>query len=397
MEELNDIDWEWIERNLTEDVSRLRLKFSADPRKMFEIIQIDCRQRYRKKLADTLSRCGHFVFDSTLAGEQSTSDDLACFHSSFISRGDRVLDMTGGLGIDVIHAADRAVGVVMVELDGMRADCARRNFAELGLGNVTVRCGDSVGMLDEMGDDDFDVIYIDPARRGEHGERIYALNQCRPDVTLMLDEMLRVAWKVVIKASPMLDITQILRELHSVSEIVAVGTRDECKEVDIVCLRGFDGVARRGAITILADRIDEFYVEDGTVVAAEYADPKTGGWIYEPYPPVTKLNVGKELCRIPGIRQIAHNTHFYVSENGRVNGFPGSAFEVLEVAELDKRSLRDIATRYPKIDITARNFPMTAAELTKRMKVKPSGLIRLVACRNEDGKSLLVVCRREGV
>ncbi|MDE5805090.1 MAG: hypothetical protein K2H58_02330 [Paramuribaculum sp.] len=172
MEDFTDIDWLWIDANLNEDVSRLRLKHGSDRKRMFEIVQIDCRQRYRRKLAETLRRYPRFVFDSTLAGEQSTSDLLARFHASLVRSGDKVLDMTGGLGIDALHLAEAGAEVVMAELDEHRASCARHNVRLLESGNLSAVCGDSVELLKGCADDSFDVIYIDPARRGEHGERL---------------------------------------------------------------------------------------------------------------------------------------------------------------------------------------------------------------------------------
>ena len=395
MEDFTDIDWLWIDANLNEDVSRLRLKHGSDRKRMFEIVQIDCRQRNRRKLAETLRRYPRFVFDSTLAGEQSTSDLLARFHASLVRSGDKVLDMTGGLGIDALHLAEAGAEVLMAELDEHRASCARHNVRLLESGNLSAVCGDSVELLKGCADDSFDVIYIDPARRGEHGERLYALSQCRPDVTVLLDEMLRVAPTVIIKASPMLDITQIRRELHSISEIVSVGTRDECKEVDIICRRDRNDDCHLRAVTILSDgQISEFkLVEPYESIAPGYALPKVGGYIYEPYPAVAKLNVGQGICSQTGVRQIAANTHFYVSDCFN-DLFPGQGYEITDLRVMSKRTLKELAQKYPRLDVTTRNFPMTAAELTKRMKVKPSGIIRLLACKDSGGENLLIVCHR---
>lgn len=389
--------WLWIAENKTADADKLRLSFYGDADKQFAITQIDCRNRTRRKLAETLSLAPEFIFPSTLAAQQSTSDALASFHATLIGAGDRVIDMTGGLGIDAAHVARKAAHVDYYEMNPLTAECAAHNFQLLGADNITVHCADSVEALHQMTKDSADVIFIDPARRGTDGRRLFALRDCVPDVTEMLDLMLDRGARVIIKASPMLDVSAVLCELHSVSRIMALGTTGECKELLIVCERGSEGEPLHECHTLDADTGDEisgfdYCKSDEDSKEPTYATPHTGDIIYEPYPATSKIGVRNLLCQIPGVSRLATNTDFYCSAT-MADSFPGAAYEIVDDCILSKKALKELAAKYPAIDVTVKNFPMTAAELAKRMRCRPSGQLRLIACTDSEGKKQLFVCR----
>ncbi len=387
--------WDWIGLNIKASPDRLRLSNHGDDEKMFAITQIDCRQRTANKLSETLASFPKFIFDSTIAAQQSTSDSLAGFHSSLIRAGASVLDMTGGLGIDALHCSRVASKVVMVEKDAFRAECAAYNFQGMGVENIEVTCGDSVDMLNEMPDNEYDYIFIDPARRGANGERLYALSQCMPDVTTILDEMLRVAPNVIIKASPMLDVSQVQRELHSVCRIIALGTRSECKELIIICKRGSTTPVEYSAVTILpiGDVEFDFHDDEASDVAMMADSPSVGDILYEPYPSIVKMKPFGALCNRYDVSKPAMDTHLFFKTTID-EGFPGVPHKIIEVAEFNKRSIIDLSARYTEADVTVKNFPMTSTELAARMKFSPSGEIRLFAFRTANGKKQIVIARR---
>lgn len=254
---LDNDDWNWIKEHQSANPDRLRLSFHGDPRKMFAITQIDCRQRVREKLSQTLADQPDFVFPSTLSAQQSTSDSLASYHASLVNPGWRVLDLTGGLGIDARHLSSRAVSVDICEINPEIAECAEHNAHSAGIENISVHCCDCIDFLTNAATDQFDCIFIDPARRGEHGQRLYALSQCSPDVTELLDKMLCIAQRVIIKASPMLDVSHTLAELKHVEQIITLGTKNECKELIAVCSRDYSEPARISAVSIIPSGISE--------------------------------------------------------------------------------------------------------------------------------------------
>lgn len=389
--------WLWIAENKNADADKLRLSAYGDDDKLFAIMQIDCRNRTRRKLAETLSLAPEFIFPSTLAAQQSTSDALASFHASLIGACDRVIDMTGGLGIDAAHISRKAAHVDYYEMNPLTAECAAHNFQLLGADNIAVHCADSVEALQLLTNDSADVIFIDPARRGIDGRRLFALHDCVPDVTEILDLMLDRAEKVIIKASPMLDVSAVLRELHSVSRIMALGTTGECKELLLVCERDAEGEPLRECHTLDSDSGDEisgFYYRksDEDCAQPSYGTPHSGDIIYEPYPATSKIGVRNLLCRIPGVSRLAADTDFYCSDTV-VDSFPGAAFEIIDDRLLSKKAMKELAAQYPAIDVTVKNLPMTAVELTKRLRCRPSGQLRLMACTDSEGKKQLFVCR----
>lgn len=393
---LDNDDWNWIKEHQSADPDRLRLSFHGDPRKMFAITQIDCRQRVREKLSQTLADQPDFVFPSTLSAQQSTSDSLASYHASLVNPGWRVLDLTGGLGIDARHLSSRAVSVDICEINPEIAECAEHNAHSAGIENISVHCCDCIDFLTNAATDQFDCIFIDPARRGEHGQRLYALSQCSPDVTELLDKMLCIAPKVIIKASPMLDVSHTLTELKHVEQIITLGTKNECKELIAVCSRDYSEPARISAVSIIPLGISEESASSVSECACQpesFSNPAIGDVVYEPYPSVAKLGMAGHLCRKYNVAKIANATNLYHTCDPVV-GFPGTSHRVENIFEMSKKALKSLSGLYPLIDVTAKNFPMTSVELTARMRVKPSGEYRLFACRDAKGRKLLIATRR---
>ena len=396
MFEFDKIDWNWIKINEHADTTRLRLSAHGDEKRLFEIAQIDCRQRVREKLSQTLADIPQFIFPSTLSAQQSTSDLLASYHAEFINPGWKVLDMTSGLGIDARHICNKAALVTVCDIDPQIAYCAKFNFQQAGIKNIEVINCDSIKYLSELPSDSFDCIFIDPARRGIHGERLFALSHCEPNVTIILDEMLRVAPNVIIKASPMLDIAHTLSEVNHTKQIIALGTRSECKELVIICQRNFTGKNSIKSVTLSSEKRHIIcFPSDHTDInqISSYSDPMVSHILYDPFPVVLKTGGFGFICNKYNVNKIASDSHFFHSNQLNIE-FPGTAHEILWIDEMSKRSLKDLPKLFPEMDVTSKNFPMTSAELTSRLKVKPSGSIRLFACKNQTGKKLLIVGKR---
>lgn len=394
MIELSDQIWRWIESNMNDDPNRLRLSNHGNPEKMFAIDQIDARKRTAVKHRHTLKRCPRFLFDSTLAAQQSTSDDLAYFHASIIHPGSTVLDMTGGLGIDALYISDTASNVTMIEIEKDRCECARQNFDLMNKSNISVLCGDSTRLLAEMPDNAFDYIFIDPARRGAHGERLFALSMCKPDVTILLPEMLRVAHDAIIKASPMLDVTQVMRELPRIKRIISLGTPSECKELVIICGRDADDHhPSLEAVTISDNQPISIFVTDPAAQCHElrFNTPAPKEFLYDPYPSFAKLNLSTQLPF--DVCKIAQSSNLY-SSHSLITDFPGQPYFIDDVIPFNKHNIKEISKKWPEVDVTTRNFPLTAQQLTQRLKTRPSGRTRLFATTDSNGARIMIIGHR---
>lgn len=389
------MNWQLVKDNIAADVNRLRLSHHGDKEWEEAILQIDCQQRVANKLTSTLNRFPEFEFPSTISAAQSTDDRIAAYHAKLIAPTDRVLDMTCGLGIDAYHIALAGAEVVACEMDRRIAECAERNYK--GVSNLNIKCCDSTEMLSSLSDDSFDCIFIDPARRGEHGQRLFALADCKPDAVSLMPEMLRVAQRVIIKASPMLDVTQTLRELPMVKSVFAVGTKTECKELLIECRRnnGAEEMRVYGAVTV---DDDEHVIETDSLSNEDviYQNPIVGSYLYEPYPSIIKMSLWGELCRKFNIGKIAPSTHLFISSE-YMPEFPGRCLQIEHIATMNKQQVKTLVGLYPAMDVTTRNFPLSSSQLAKRLKIKSGNQYKLIACGDNAGNNLLIVGRHSSM
>lgn len=384
----------WIEAHKADDPAKLRLKFGRE--RAFEILQIECRRKYLTKLSETLHHNPEFIFPTALSGEQSTSDSLAHIHAELLMPGYKVADLTAGLGIDAMAIAKR-VGdkghVIAVERDETVADALRHNAKTIT--NLEVINSDCSSLLDVWAREGmrFDAVFIDPARRASDGGRVFALNQCEPDVVAMLPLLKAVSDRLIVKASPMLDISHTLALLPDATEVLVLGTSTECKELDIICNFTKESATspKIKAITIAqgVHNVYTFTKNEEVAAKAEYGLPEVGGYVYDPYPAVMKAAPFK-LLSSGELKAIGPNTHLWCSSQ-LVDRFPGRSYRVEEILPYMSKHIKRYAARYPKISVTARNFDMTSDQLRAKLKVK-DGPGRLFAVTAFNGQKLLINC-----
>ena len=385
---------DWIQAHYDEDVTRLRLKYHDSDSALtdFMILQIECRKKASNKLAKTLKN-EKFIFPTSLSVEQCTSDDLAEIHSKLIV-GNSILDMTCGLGIDVFAIArNKQVNITAVEIVPEIAYAARLNAISLGLNNITIVNEDCIKFLYST-DIKYDTIFIDPARRGKDGRRLYALCDCEPNVISILPELKKHCSRLVIKASPMLDVTQIIRELGHVNDIYILGTLHECKE--IVAVIDFDKPIENTmvhATTIDNDGIineTSFSINEEYEATATYNKPIIGGYLYEPYPSVMKAAPMKLLSQQQHVQKLHTNTHLFTSET-IMTMFPGKCFLIEDIIPFSSKTLKYVKNNYPIINISTRNFILSADELKKKLKIKDGGENRLFGVTTINNQRILII------
>lgn len=354
---------------------------------MHEILQMEMRYKHAAKFRHTLS-CTAFEFPDTLSAEQATADEIAEIHTRLVADDDTVLDMTCGLGIDAFHMARRAASVTACELKPALAVAARSNAAALGLVNVTVIEGDSTAWL-AASDTIFDIIFIDPARRDASGGRVYALSDCQPDITSLLPLLRSRCRRLVVKASPMLDVSRTVADLGGDADIMLTGTPSECKEL----LAIMPGSNRITAVTVGAPEFS-FTAAEERAATPLYAPPVPGQTLHEPYPTVMKSGALKLLaCRF-GLAKAAPDTHLYCGVPAE--GFPGHTYAIEAVWPFDKRGIRSVvALTGGRAEVAVRNFGLTAEALRKRLRLdSDGGPWRVYGLRDAVGRRLIAVCRR---
>ena len=284
-----------------------------------------------------------------------------------------------------------------VELDPFRAAVLRHNLEVYGVSDATVVNADSIAWLAEN-DSRYDVIFIDPARRDNAGKRSYGLADCVPDLTLHCDLILSHASRLLVKASPMLDVTQTLRELPQTHRMHIVSSRGECKEILLELLPGRspgDGPVEIVCVDIRNEGISLFRTI-GTQPDRERHLPAIGSpdmvrpgmWIYQPNASVMKAACHDALCaEWPDLRKADVNTHLYFSEL-RHDSFPGRMLEIMEIP--DKKRLKSLVGS--RLNVVARNYPATAEEISRRYRLRSSERDYLYAMR-VSGKPVLLLAR----
>lgn len=387
--------WAFIEANAGANPSALRLKYYGKDMGFdvdFAILQVECRQKYAKKFADTLRRIPRFIFPSALAAEQATSDALAAYHASLVEPGASVADLTAGLGIDCLHLAEVATEVMAVERADDRAQALRDNYQDIS--NIRIVEADCREVAAEAGADSCDVVFVDPARRKADGSRVYALADCEPDVAQMQGDIMKMATTLIVKASPMLDITRMALELPGTRRMIALGNATECKELVAVAGRDPEASYSISAITLLpSGSIDEFVFthEEERQAQATYRRPEEGDYLYVPYPSVMKAGPFTLLSARYGVDKLAPNTHLYVGGNPCVEDFPGERLYIERIYTYESKHIKRLKADYPALMVATRNFDIAAADLRKKLGVKDGGTKRLFAVTLADGGKVMMI------
>lgn len=389
--------WKFIEDNAKVSPEKLRLKYHGKTMPFdidLAITQIECRRRFAVKFAETLANNPHWIFPSLLAGEQATSDMAANFHTSLMDKGTQICDLTAGLGIDSTHFASKCRHVTAVEQDNMKYRILAENVVQSGFQNFEIICGDCRELIKSF-EGQFDTIFIDPARRASDGSRVFCLSQCQPDITAMLSDIFRLSPRLIIKMSPMLDITHTLNELPGTTAIYSVGTPTECKEtVADVRLSPPDHPVSISAVTLgNPDSTITFTADEEHDAGCTIASPgKLNDYRYllEPYPAVMKAAPLKLLSQRYNIDKLHPNTHIYLSTTP-VSNFPGNTFRIIDIITFESRNLKTIARKYPALQITTRNFLLTPEKLRAKLKTRDTGLLRLFAVTMHHDTPLMII------
>lgn len=395
MEQLDDNFWKWVDEHLHDDPVKLRLKYNkknGDIDYAAAITQIECRNKFAHKLHDTLSRSMRFYFPSRLAGEQSTSDRLAEYHRKLIIRDKPIADFTSGLGIDLFHCSAETSECIGIELDEAKADALRYNIDVLDLKNIEVICADCRKFA-KTTSRRFGTIFIDPARRAADGSRVFSLADCEPNVIEMLPRLSEICDRLIIKMSPMLDISHTIEALHGCTEIIALGTPTECKE--LIAVMDFNVTATSPvikAVTLGRDWESIFSYtseEENEASMPEQSMPREGDYLFEPFPAVMKLSAQKLLAARYEVKMFHFNTRLYHSHHDDV--FPGEHFKIERIIDYASKNIKRLSKEYPQINVAVRNFGMTADALRKKLGVKDGGSLRLIGLTAPDcSKKMLI-------
>lgn len=328
------------------------------------------------------------------------------------------VDLTGGFGVDFSYIASRlGVKSMYVERQAHLCEAAKENFGRLGLKNAIVKNGDGIEVLHSFAlkKDDaaseslgtieaqsqsllktnlgLKLIFIDPARRDDAGNKVVSLKDCTPDVTLLQEEMLSKADYVIIKLSPMLDWHRAVSELNCVKEVHIISVNNECKELLLVLSARNMGNLRIYCVNDAQSFVcDELDMESSSVKIAPFTLEEMQ-YLYEPNASLMKAGCFSVLSERYGARMLSKNSHLFVSREP-IAVFPGRSFRIIAVSSFNKKELKRHLSGITKANIATRNFPLSVAELRKRLKLKDGGETYIFATTLSDESHVLVITEK---
>lgn len=343
------------------------------------------------------------------------------------------VDLTGGFGVDFSYIASRlGVKSMYVERQAHLCEAAKENFGRLGLKNAIVKNGDGIEVLhsfaskkeaaasDSLGITEdqsqslfktklgLKLIFIDPARRDDAGNKVVSLKDCTPDVTVLQEEMLSKADYVIIKLSPMLDWHRAVSELNCVQEVHIISVNNECKELLLVLsarnMGGKEASSADGEVKH-AGNLRIYCVNDAQSFVCDELDMESSSvkiapstleemqYLYEPNASLMKAGCFGVLSGRYDARMLSKNSHLFVSREP-IAAFPGRSFRIIAISSFNKKELKRYLSGIAKANIATRNFPLSVAELRKRLKLKDGGETYIFATTLSDESHVLVITEK---
>ena len=341
-------------------------------------------------------------YPPALSMEQCSSEHTAEYKKSVVSRllpdaseRLRFADLTGGYGIDFSYMASLFAESCYVERNAELCRVAEHNFNVLSLTGAKVVCADSTEYL-HSATVSYSLLYLDPARRDGVGRKTVAIGDCTPDIGAILDDLLRASRYVVIKLSPMLDISAALVVLKCVREIHVVSVKGECKELLFVLDAQYEGMPVYHAVNLAS--ADEPFIcsyeqkTDAVLsVAGQSIALAQGMYLFEPNASILKAGVQDVLCQHYGVAKLHPMSNLFISREP-VESFPGRAFKVVDYCGFGKNELRAMLGETKRANLAIRNFPSTVADLRKKLRLAEGGDVYLFATTLADGSHVLVRC-----
>lgn len=396
---ISDSFFEYIRKNIDcNDTSRLILKREdVDFDKKFAVLQIECRNKTKTKLPEIL-KFEKYLFPKSISAEQCTPEQVAKFHGELFADCDTVLDMTMGLGVDSFYIAQNAKNVTSLEIDREIAEIGKFNFSHIAL-NVTVINADSIEYISQCSDF-FSAIFIDPARRDANNKRMFGFADCMPNVIDLLPHIKRCTNRLIIKASPMLDISKSVLELKYVTDIWILGIKNSCKE--LLFSLNFLKSADNQAVDIhtinfdnITQRADFQHICQENAQHFEFAVPSEGNILFEPNACIMKSGRTSQLLSLyPSLVKIDVSSHlFIVPDAKQAEELPGRCFIIEKVIPFKDKELKQLH-EYKELNVTTRNFKLTAEQLKSRLRVKDGGNKYLFGTTLHNGNMVLLLCTK---
>lgn len=354
----------------------------------YALNQIAGWQKAKEKIP-TWSEIEGIIYPPHLSMEQCSSERTAAYKATLV-QGESFTDLTGGFGVDFSFIARHFKKATMVEQREELCEIARHNFPILGIPYATVINGDAIDHLNQM--EPVDVIFIDPARRDQQGRKTVSIEDCEPNLLEILEPLQAHAKKVLIKYSPMLDISLAVKELKQVESVHVVSVENECKELlFLLSPKGQETTYHCLNLSKKGDSQFSFSMEEEKNASLQLAE-NINEYIYEPFSSILKAGAYKSLCDHFPVKKLDASSHLYTSSE-IINTFPGRAFRVTSAFSLNKKEVKENLRGIEKANIAVRNFPISVNELRNKLKIKEGGE-KYIFATTHKGEHLLILCEK---
>jgi 16S rRNA G966 N2-methylase RsmD len=378
----------FMELNKDKDPYQISLSAKQNPSINLPKIafQIQARQKLSQKLP-TWTTNSHIFFPKSISQEQASSEITADFKANLVSGN--VLDLTGGMGIDTAAFAKTASQVCYTEIQKELFDIAEHNHKVLGFKNITHEFGDGMEFL-KRNKNNFDFIYLDPARRSKKGDKVILFKDCQPNVLDLL-VFLPKQTALLIKTSPLLDLERAILELGGVDKIWVISLKNEVKE--ILFLKSQQPTLDP-LIDVIELNLKNPILFSGTLGTEKRKHKNIGpvsNFLYEPHPGLLKAGFFKSV-ETENVIKLNSNTHLYTSDEADIQ-FPGKLFRVIETGKVDISWLKKHLPN-KQVNISTRNFPGKPEDLRKKLKLKDGGELTLFGYRNHENQVELALTQK---
>lgn len=417
---------EFIQEHENDDTARLMLSRNRWPDIDIDkaVTIIECRKKIRTKLPEWYE-IPEIIYPDRLSSEQSSSSATAKYKASVASRianGGRIADLTGGLGADSLAFSRVASQVMYNEMEPGRAEAARHNFPLLGAENISVSsfCVEEAGKSE--GASNFwetlkrfspDLVYMDPARRSSTGSKVFLLEDCSPDVLTLIPDIFGICGNLLLKLSPMADISMLLKRLQEhgagTKELHIVSAGGECKELLLWCtpsttddtalIINENGNILRTSIAAESAAVPQFLQDAAQLNSMQF--------LFEPGKALAKAGLFNAICTMQDnaddgtmLLKAGRSTHLYFTDSQDNASNFGKTFKIIGLAPFCKQGIRDFSAKYPRAEVSARNLPLTSEELRRKLKVQSGGDIHIFGlhidfCREASANYLVAATRQK--
>lgn len=381
---------EFINSNLNStDITKLILKGSSfDHISIQELSnQIISKQKSKTKLPSWFAK-DKIYYPAKISIEQTSSEATAKYKADLVS-GKLLIDITGGFGVDAFYFSKKFDQVIHTEINEKLSEIVTHNYKQLEVNNIETIAVNGLDYLKKYSQK-FDCIYIDPSRRDEVKGKVFLLKDCLPNVPENIDFLFTKSDTILVKNSPMLDITATLNELKFVKEIHIIAVNNEVKELLFLLNKKSNQIVEVKTSNLLICSVQRFNFKLGKKPKKSYFAPIN--FLYEPNAAILKSGGFNEVTNSYNVYKLQQHSHLYTSEKVVIN-FPGRTFKIIAVYPYNKKKIKKVLTM-TKANITTRNFPKTVAQIRAETKLKDGGDSYLFFTTNKDNELIVIHCSK---